>query len=512
MTSEELDTQTPPPCEMTLDSESDLGLGLDSELGRPVRKRFTPTGAEALDAVLGGGFPRNSLIVLAGNPGVGKTMFCARFLYSGAVSYGENGVYVSLAEGRETFYGNMKTLGFNFEGLEQAGKFRFLDLLTVKEEAVPSLVDFVVERAGEVKAERLVLDSYSAFAQAFRDPVDARIFIHTVLSKLIRNMGCTTLLIKESQSMDDENVFGVEEFVADGVIRLTATELEDRRLRTLEILKLRGARLKEPKLVFTLERGFKAFRQFELKPAKKPRPFQPAPDPPGKYSTGSNTLDKALGGGLPKGSIMLLECNEKVSAGMSQILLDPFIANFVFQGRGVITLLPAGVDHLAFKESLEAYGANEEQWKRCVRIIMAKPYMPAEGFPGLIAVEGEDWREDLKRVLEGSRELIAQTGQPALSIVGASALVALYGERRCTTILNIAATLAKSAKGALIMLAGAGDNDLAIRLSPLADVYLRLTREHGCPILCGVKPRTPLYVVEADTSKGYALPKITPIL
>ncbi|MEM1990409.1 MAG: ATPase domain-containing protein, partial [Candidatus Bathyarchaeia archaeon] len=34
-----------------------------------------PTGISGLDAVIGGGFPRGGLIVLAGNPGTGKTMF-----------------------------------------------------------------------------------------------------------------------------------------------------------------------------------------------------------------------------------------------------------------------------------------------------------------------------------------------------------------------------------------------------------------------------------------------------
>ncbi|MEM3798329.1 MAG: ATPase domain-containing protein, partial [Candidatus Bathyarchaeia archaeon] len=63
-----------------------------------LRKRLVPTGVEGLDAVLGGGFPKNSLIVLVGCPGSGKTIFSAQFLYRGCVDYGDKGVYVSFAE------------------------------------------------------------------------------------------------------------------------------------------------------------------------------------------------------------------------------------------------------------------------------------------------------------------------------------------------------------------------------------------------------------------------------
>jgi hypothetical protein len=53
---------------------------------------------------------------------------------------------------------------------------------------------------------------------------------------------------------------------------------------------------------------------------------------------------------------------------------------------------------------------------------------------------------------------------------------------------------------------------LAVRLASTATVHLKLLREHGCLLLYGVKPRTGLYGVEMDVSKGYPQPKLTPIL
>ena len=107
-------------------------------------RRLISTGVEGLNVVLGGGFPGNSLIILAGNPGTGKTVFSAQFLYRGCVDFGENGVYVSFAESRETFFENMRGFGFDFERLEREGKFRYLDLLTIKESAVPSILNMIL--------------------------------------------------------------------------------------------------------------------------------------------------------------------------------------------------------------------------------------------------------------------------------------------------------------------------------------------------------------------------------
>src|SRR5689334_556893 len=55
------------------------------------------TGVEGLDFVLDGGFARNRLHLLEGNPGSGKTTIALQFLMSGAAQ-GEPGIYVSLAE------------------------------------------------------------------------------------------------------------------------------------------------------------------------------------------------------------------------------------------------------------------------------------------------------------------------------------------------------------------------------------------------------------------------------
>ena len=198
----------------------------------------------------------------------------------------------------------------------------------MKEEGASAILEAILGEVKAFNAERLVIDSFSAMAQAYKEPIDVRIIVHTVLSRIVREMNCTTLMIEEVPVGGAEIGLGMEEFVADGVLRLRAGELDERLFRDLEIIKLRGARLKERKLTFTLEKGFKAFPPFKLKPVEKPSRFKLIPDKPDKYSTGVEDLDDMLEGGMPKGSVVLLELDEKVSTLMYHLLVAPMAANF----------------------------------------------------------------------------------------------------------------------------------------------------------------------------------------
>jgi len=235
------------------------------------------SGIEGLDELLGGaeGFPKGGLIVLAGNPGTGKTIFSAQFLYRGAVDQGEKGVYVSFAEDREQFYRNMKGFGFDFERLEKEGLFSFLDMLTVREAGISPVLELMIGKVAELGVKRLVIDSFSAMAQAFKEPHDARIVLHTILSRVARSMGCTTLLVVEVPHGRSEIGLGIEEFVADGIIVLRRRLLEGNPLRELEILKIRGSPTPRAHVVFTLKGGLRVFSGFKARPVEKPSRFKP---------------------------------------------------------------------------------------------------------------------------------------------------------------------------------------------------------------------------------------------
>jgi KaiC/GvpD/RAD55 family RecA-like ATPase len=470
------------------------------------------TGVEGLDSLIEGGFPRNSVILVAGNPGTGKTVLSAQFLYRGAVDYGENGVYVSFAEDRETFYENMRQLGLDFERLEREGRFRFLSLMPVKESVIPSVVKVILEEIRRVEAKRIVIDSLSALTEAFIRPHDARIFIQTVLGRIIRKAGCTAMITIEVPFGTKRIGLGIEEFVADGVIHLKAGRLEERLFRELRILKMRGTRIKEDVIGFTIKDGFRAFTPFEAKPIQKRREFKPIPDPPGRFSTGSQDLDEILGGGYPHGSTVFLEVGRSVLMWQYHLVLLPTCWNFLAKGVGVVCIPESGVDHETFwKRSAEA-GLPTGLLGRRLRICIFRPLARGEGKPYTFEVEGRSLEEDLHRCLDAVEELRRETGQPVLFIVGADTLLARYGSDETIRAINSSAALTRESSGLLILVLRPGYPWVSEILNALAEVHLKLIQKHGALLIYGLKPRIRLHFVEMDIEKGYPLPKLTAIM
>ena len=115
-------------------------------------------GIDELDYILKPGLMKNAILLIAGHPGVGKTTFAAQIIYNSIVKHGKKAVYLSFAETREDFYRYMETIGFNFERLEEEGKFKFISLLTVSD---INLIDKTVEALMEIfdtfKPDRICL-------------------------------------------------------------------------------------------------------------------------------------------------------------------------------------------------------------------------------------------------------------------------------------------------------------------------------------------------------------------
>ena len=471
----------------------------------------SPSGIEGLDSLVEGGFPKKNLILVAGNPGTGKTIFSAHFLYRGAVDYGEKGIYVSFVEDKESFIRYMHRFNMDFEALEREGKVKILSMLTMKERAVSALLETIIDTIGSLKAKRLVIDSFSALAQAIGKEIDVRVFTDVVLRNIVRNMGCTTLIITEVPYGADRLGMGIEEFMADAVIVLRRSRLDERLIRELEILKMRGTSLLEQWAIFTLKDEFKVFPPFKVKPVEKPRRFKPRSDTPEFFSTGSPDLDRMLGGGYPRGSPVLLEIDEHVSTLQYHLILNPTPWNFMSQGRAVMVIPSTGVDPNITVQRAKEGGFSEEELNRLLKICV-KEYPRIERKPCIAPFRGKELKEDYESYLKLERSLMEKTGQPVLRITGVDTLIDYYGKGESLAILKMDATKIREAKGLGIVLLKPGYPSISKILGSVAEVHLKVTREHGSLLVYGIKPRTGLHIVEMDTSNGYPMPKLTPII
>jgi len=261
--------------------------------------RRVESGIKGFDGFVEGGFPQGSMILLAGGAGSGKTVFASQYLYHGMSRLNESGVYLSLAESRNTYVRNMKRMGMDFEEYEKKGMFKFLDMLTVTSKGVGSIVERVLAEVDSLGAKRLVIDSFSALVQAFPQGIDARIMLHTILGKLMCLRGVTTLLISERPPDTQSFGSGMEEFVADGVVTLKSLTEQGWLTRTLQVLKLRGTKINTQEHCYSIdEQGIKTYPLPELTAVKTIHSQ--------KMSTGIEGLDKMFFGGVFKGSTTLI--------------------------------------------------------------------------------------------------------------------------------------------------------------------------------------------------------------
>jgi circadian clock protein KaiC len=274
-----------------------------SELSKaPIESKRVPTGIAELDQVMGGGFPLNSLILLSGNAGSGKTILSAQFLYNGATKFGEKGLYVSFAENKNDYCRNMLLLGMDMKNLEQKGLFKFMEMTTMKGEAALTIItEQIMKTIMELKMKRIVIDSLSALLQTM-NVGQVRVFLHNVLNKLVKNIGATTILIGEIPYGESKTGFGVEEFIADGVILLTHMDKIDSSNRRITIAKMRGTALDRTSMEYLIDKKFGG-----IGPIVLPRKANILFSPTEKLSTGIKGLDEMLHGGVFRGSVTLIE-------------------------------------------------------------------------------------------------------------------------------------------------------------------------------------------------------------
>lgn len=211
-----------------------------------------PTGIAGLDSILRGGFPEGRAILVLGEPGTGKTIFCSQYLYQGATGT-EKAVFVGMNEPKERYMNEMLQLGMDFAQLEKAGSFSYVDATEVRripeqarvgripvggrELGVVNLIDLIQESIEKVRPKRIVLDSISDLI--FRFPlIEDRRPVILDLVEAIQSSGATTLMTSELLSTGDERSLQPEEYLSEGVVLLRTLK---KGVRTVQVLKMRGS-------------------------------------------------------------------------------------------------------------------------------------------------------------------------------------------------------------------------------------------------------------------------------
>jgi len=208
------------------------------------------TGIEGFDELVLGGLPRGQSILVSGGTGTGKSTFGLQFLYKGAKVYDEPGVYLSLEESVPGIMKNASSYGWDLESLQKEDKLTLIDfspaisgqLRRIEPTDIFSSISTAWKKIG---AKRIVIDPITVFGMQTESAMELR---HDLLrfSSLLKQLDCTVLFVTEIP--EDSQLlsrYGVEEFIADGVIVLYYSRVGGLRVRGIEVRKMRGTSHKE---------------------------------------------------------------------------------------------------------------------------------------------------------------------------------------------------------------------------------------------------------------------------
>jgi circadian clock protein KaiC len=208
------------------------------ELAQTVSDERTSTGHDALDAMCGGGFFRDSVIIVAGATGAGKSLVATTFLVEG-LARGERALFLGFEESAGQVQRNMRNWSNDVGDALEEGRLELMCRYPEWGSIEEHLVD-ITHRIEELRPHRIVIDSLTALERvageaSFREFVIAM----TGLVKERRITGlytvATTLLGGGHPTEAQASV------LADSIVLLRYLDVDTNLVRTIAVLKMRGS-------------------------------------------------------------------------------------------------------------------------------------------------------------------------------------------------------------------------------------------------------------------------------
>ncbi|VVC04024.1 Circadian clock protein kinase KaiC [Candidatus Bilamarchaeum dharawalense] len=204
----------------------------------PITERI-PTSIPGFDNLVAGGLEKNSITVLRGGAGSGKTILSLQFLYGGCTKHDEPGVFLSFLESKDSIFTTARRFGWDLEKLEKDKSFAFIkyspyEIQKIVKDAGGTLRD-TIESIG---AKRVVVDSLTAYSLVFKTDYETSEGVLNFIN-LLKACNCTTIVTEECDVTPHGTETGRLGFMSDGLVKLYHLRKDYGKYRAIEIVKMR---------------------------------------------------------------------------------------------------------------------------------------------------------------------------------------------------------------------------------------------------------------------------------
>ena len=211
------------------------------ELKHAASNERTTTGLPELDAMCGSGFFRDTIALVSGAPGTGKTLMGTSFLAGGAAA-GERVLLFAFEESRGQMIRNAASWGFDLVEMERAGRLRIVSAYPETRGMEDHLVEMrrIIEN---FKPQRVVVDSLTAL-ERIAGATGFREFVIGLMATL-REKEIAAVFTATAASLASLDGAALPQAhlatLTDAVILLRYIESYGEMRRGLSVLKMRGS-------------------------------------------------------------------------------------------------------------------------------------------------------------------------------------------------------------------------------------------------------------------------------
>ncbi|MHA1266498.1 MAG: gas vesicle protein GvpD P-loop domain-containing protein [Candidatus Helarchaeota archaeon] len=369
-----------------------------------------------------------------------------------------------------------------------------------------NFIDELFERFQNIKTPTIVIDSWDAILGTnYRKSMPEDKFAH-IITELVRKKNIKLVMVVESPSPS------FLDYIVDGLVITHDVRVENRRVRILELIKMRSVRISQPYYTYTLEGArFRPFPDFTFQyPPILLRP-DPIPDPNKKLiSTGTPNLDTFLGGGFKRGSFILIEIAQGVTEATINYLI-PSMVNHLNLGRGIVTILPEGYTASSLYIIQNNFVEKEVFLSQLISFERLQGLDEPDKEP-VVKILGQNVKTTFQHLWENAKILKESGYAPILFFLGIDKLENMYEEREIIRELSdLRARIAKDKNDIVILFVHEGQN-LLETLSYMADKHLRIRTLNRALVIYGISPQTEFHLFSNDLSKGYISFHLTPLV